>query len=184
MSDKPAAMVAIDDLASNIRNTMARAPDVFPPSMRRQCAQMVSHWLRMKMRGDVVIYPGMAKMAKWGQCSDRQARENFRRLRLYDVVLPVAYVRGGRRSTRFRLDLMALYRALVVAGSNPSAVLLEKIRNAAGNSEVNPEINPEVCEAKKPEEKPEATSAGIHTYGDPTQEGCTVIRFERRASHA
>lgn len=153
MSDKPAALVAIDDLAANIRSTMARAPDVFAPSMRRQVGQLVSYWLRKRLQGEPWIYPGMAKMAKWGQCSERQARENFSRLRNFGVVTPVSYATGGRRSTRFVVSLRALFRALVSAGANPSQALREKVEN--------PEVNPEVRGDEKPEVKPEPTSAGI-----------------------
>jgi hypothetical protein len=91
VGDKPFELVRVDDLARHLRTTMARAGDVFAASMRSQLSHIVSWFLRMRLAGAAYIHPGMAKMARWGQCSERQARENFSRLRQWDVVEVVAY---------------------------------------------------------------------------------------------
>lgn len=162
MSDKPFALVKIDDLAANIRSTMARAGDVFPPSLRRQTGSVVASFLRTKLAGIPFIHPGMAKMAKWGQCSERQARHNFGLLKRWGVVEVVEFPKGGRRASRFIVHLSAIEELLVEMGANPSAALCEKLFSAE-----NPEVNPEVILDKNPAVLPATTSAGIHTTGEP-----------------
>lgn len=175
MSDKPLEMVRIDDLASNLRSTMARVGDVFSPSMRRQLAQIVANYLRLKLRGEAFMHPGMAKMGRWGDCHERQARRNFAQLRAWGVVEIVAYPRGGRRSSRFVVHFGAIKRLLVEMGANPSLALCEKLNDAQ-----NPDINPDMNRAKNPDMCPDTMSAGIHTDGegkeDPSQ---VVIPFRR-----
>lgn len=161
MSGKPWAIVRIDDLKSHLRATLKKA-DV-PRSMQAQMVGIVGHYLRHRLSGWDAIFPGMKNMAEWGGCSERQARENFARLRLYGVVEPTGHEKGGRRrATEFRVSLVALKRFLITVRANPSPALIEKLETAdprPGNPEVNPEANPEAKPAGNPEEKPEATSA-------------------------
>jgi len=107
------------------------------------------------------IYPGMANMARWGECSEKQARTNFARLKLYGIVEPIACEKGGRRATRFVIHLPAISRFLVAAELNPSPALLTKLKNADPRSQ-----NPEVAHPLNPEENPEVTSAGIQVLSE------------------
>lgn len=180
MSDKPIALVKIDDLAANLRSTMARSSDVFPPSLRKQLSQIVSSYLRGRLSGAPFIHPGMRKMAKWGQCSERQARHNFSLMKRWAVVEIVAFPKGGRRSSRFVVHFAAIKALLVEMGTNPSTALCDKIRDAE-NPELNPEANPEANHAvpvpKNPEVCPAFTSAGIHTgKGSAPDEGERLVR--------
>ena len=176
MSDKPAELVRIDDLAANIRTTMARVGDVFSPSLCRQTAQIVSAFLRRKLIGEAFIYPGMTKMAKWGQCRERQARHNFSRLRQWGVVEVVGYPNGGRRASRFTVNFTALRLLLIEMGASPSAALMGKFRDAE-----NPAVNPAVNEAVNPAVGPALTAAGIHTSkGSPSEDCCKALKSALR----
>ncbi len=170
MSDKPIALVKIDDLAANLRGTMARASDVFCPSMRKQLAQTVAAILRQRLTGVEFIHPGMSKMAKWGQCSERQARRNFSQLEDWGVFTRVAFPMGGRRSTRFVVDFGALKSLLVEMGTSPSAALCEKLSEAMWAGK-NPDINPDIKGRENPDMRPDTMSAGIHIDGKAPSEG-------------
>jgi hypothetical protein len=160
VGDKPFELVRVDDLARHLRTTMARAGDVFAASMRSQLSHIVSWFLRMRLAGAAYIHPGMAKMARWGQCSERQARENFSRLRQWGVVEVVAYPKGGRRASRFVVHFSAIKMLLVEMGANPSTALCDKFRNAE-----NPALKPEFGGVRNPAVLPAFTSAGIPADG-------------------
>lgn len=66
-------------------------------------------------------------MAQMGKCSERQAKRNRAQLEAWEVLHPMTDQKGGRRATRFRVNLIALKRALVATGCNPSPELFEKI---------------------------------------------------------
>lgn len=123
---KPLALVQIDDMARHVQSTLARCPDPLGKSLIDQLRGLLMHCLRQHIRGDAA-YPGIAKMAKMGRCGERQAQRNARQLTAWEVLVPVADEKGGRRSTRYRINLTALKRALVMLGCNPSPALLEKI---------------------------------------------------------
>jgi len=157
--------------------------------------------MQWRVRGDQVIYPGMEKLAAWGECSERHARTHMRFLGdEWKAVRRVKYAQGGRRATRYQLSGEMLFRGLVARGCNPSPELREglskydlKPASPAGNK------NPEVGSKKKlseqalsavygtrpdqsqlvprnPEENPEVTSAG--SYKDTTTApGPNVLRF-------
>lgn len=161
MSDKPAALVRIDDLVANLRTTMARAGDVFPTSMRNQLAQTVSAFLRLSLADHPFIHPGMAKMARWGQCCERQARRNFGTFEAWGIVTVVAYPKGGRRASRFVVNFDAIRDTLVELGANPSKALCDKLRDAR-----NPDINPDIKADANPDICPDTMSAGIQTVGE------------------
>lgn len=166
MSDKPFSLVKIDDLAANIRTTMARVDDVFAPSMRRQVAQIVSFYLRKKLAGHPFIHPGMKQMGKWGQCCERQARRNFTCLKKWGVIEVVAFPQGGRRASRFVVNFTGLRQLLVEMGTNPSQALFDKLREAE-----NPDINPDMKAAENPDTCPDTMSAGIHTDREAPSKG-------------
>ena len=180
MSGKPPALAKIDDLVSNLRTTMARADDVFSPSMRKQLGQIVSSFLRMTLGGAPFIHPGMVGMAKWGQCCERQARRNFTQLRHWGVVQVVKYPKGGRRASRFVVNFSALRMVLVEMGTNPSVALLEKIRDA-GNPDINSDIQGDKSETGNPDICPDTMSAGIHTTKGNASERPKKVTF--RVTH-
>lgn len=165
MSDKPLALVKIDDLTNNLRSTMARAGDVFAPSMRKQLSRIVAEYLKLRLSGAPFIHPGMAKMAKWAGCHERQARTNFSRLKQWGVVEIVAFPKGGRRASRFVVNLLAVKMLLVEMGANPSKEFCDKLSDARDMALVgdeNPAQNPAVTTSKNPAVCPGSTAAGIH----------------------
>lgn len=167
MPGKPLELVIIDRFVSRLNDTIKRARTPVNASLRRQLCKLVSHALRQRLRGDDVIYPGMRQMAKWGEVSERMARENMRRIEAWGVAMPVAYTKGGGRSVRYVISLVALKRVLVSIGSNPSPDFLRSFADLP-NPEVNPEVFPEVL--------PEASSASIYT----TQEALANVMQLRR----
>ncbi len=141
MPEKPLRFVKIDDLAKHVQSTLSRAVEPLPQSLIRQLGGLISHCLRVHMRGDDAC-PGIKKMAGFGKCSERQARRNLRQIEAWLVMCPTQYIKGGRRTTRYWLDLMALKRALVCLGCNPSPALLEKIADAY--RDINPDMRADI----------------------------------------
>ena len=129
MSRKPLALVQIDDMARHVQATIRRAPDPVGDSLVRTLGGMLMHCLRQHLKGQWA-HPGIAKAAKMGRCSERQAQRNLRQLEAWGVIHPMADVDGGHRATRYRVNLVALKRALVLIGANPSKELIEKIEAA------------------------------------------------------
>jgi hypothetical protein len=126
MAEKPLIFVKIDDIAKHAQSTLERALLPLPQSLIRQTGGLISHCLRHHLSGNDA-HPGLAKMAKMGKCSHRQAQRNLRCLEAWGVMAPTAYLKGGRRATRYWLDLDALKRAMVTMGCNPSGVFCAKI---------------------------------------------------------
>ena len=110
---------------------------------------LLRHCLRKHLVGQMA-YPGIAKMAKMGKCGDRQARRNLRQLEAWNVLIPISDKKGGRRAPRYWLDLIALKRAMVLVGCNPSRELIEKI--AAVSDLLRPDIRADM--------RPDSMSAG------------------------
>jgi hypothetical protein len=131
---------------------------------------MVKHTYSMRQRGDFVIYPGMEKMAELADATDRTARSNMRILENWGVAIPVANAKGGGGSTRFTIDLKALFKALVAQGCNPSehlrAELCRSLVEARGNVYHLPNDNsraqhsPQVRNGGDPGKNPGNISAG------------------------
>lgn len=126
MSGKPLIHVQIDDMARHVQSTMRRATDPFGESLIRMTGGLLMHCLRQHALGNPA-HPGRKKMAAMGKCSEKQAQRNISILRNWLVMFPVSDEKGGRRATRYRLNLVALKRALVATGCNPSPDLFEKI---------------------------------------------------------
>lgn len=139
-SGPPEAVQAINKTIGLLRATLRRAkPRAIPRSLRSQTVGLVRHWLNWRLRGQTEIYPGMEKMAEWGECKEWQARENTRTLEAWLAVRPTAYAKGGRRATRFVLSGEGLFRALVDLGCNPSPTL----RNGLRQYDLMPALPPE-----------------------------------------
>lgn len=89
---------------------------------------LAKYWFTWRLRGQSEIYPGMEKMAKWGECQEWQARQNTRTLEAWQAIQPIAYAKGGRRATRYVFSGEGLFRALVHLGCNPSKELRNCLR--------------------------------------------------------
>ena len=199
----PEAVRRNAEFVSDLRICLKRAKPRLAASLRDQLIGIVKHHLAWKLRGHREIFPGMARLAHWAGVSERQARENMRTLECWSVVKSVAYARGGRRSTRYTVDLWALFRALVDLGCNPSSKLRSFMR---GNTEVDGCFMKETQNvshidaahnagrtsgpvrlhdlaagaARNPEENPEVSSAGIQRESAPSGLEPNVVRLTYR----
>jgi hypothetical protein len=172
---KPLALVQIDDMARHVQNTLRRCPDPVGESLVKMLGGLLMHCLRKHLGGHPA-HPGLAKMAGMGRCSERQAQRNLRQLEAWEVMFPVADVKGGRRATRYFVNLVALKRALVATRCNPSEELFEKIDAVA--QRVRGDIRGDI----KGDVRGDAMSPGIHTEMLPTQaKGFRVIGGGRDA---
>jgi hypothetical protein len=126
MSKKPLALVQIDDMARHVQSTLRRCPNGIGDSLVRTVGAVLTHCLRHHLAGNAA-HPGVAKVAALSRCSIRQAQYNLRQLEAWEVLFPVADIKGGRRATRYYVNLVALKRALVAIKCNPSEELFEKI---------------------------------------------------------
>lgn len=196
----PEAVRRNAEFVSDLRVCVKRAKPRLAASLREQLIGIVRQHLVWKLRGQHEIYPGMAKLAEWGGVSERQARENMRTLERWSVVESVAYARGGRRSTRYTVDLWALFRALVDLGCNPSPKLRLFMR---GNTEVDGRFMKETQNvshldaahnagrtsdpvrlqdrtagvSRNPEQNPEVSSAGIQRESASSGLESNVVRL-------
>ena len=118
---KPERLKKIDQCAGLVAAALRRGGQ--PKSLSRQTKGIISHWFRKLLDGEAEIYPGAKKMATWAGCEERTARENAAILRNWEVLIPRAYPKGGRRATRYVVDTERLFRVLVDQGANPSRKL-------------------------------------------------------------
>jgi len=58
--------------------------------------------------GEGVIRPGKKLLANRAKCSERSVASLLKRLRDAEILIPIAYLKGGRRATRYKLDLHKL----------------------------------------------------------------------------
>ncbi|CUH59371.1 hypothetical protein THS5294_00656 [Thalassobacter stenotrophicus] len=125
--EKPALVIEINRTVSQLRKTMRRNREMFPPSLRNQLSNLVGHSARIHARNLRYVHPGMKKMAEWGECSERQARANFSMLKAAGVIVPHSYGNGGRRAARFKINPIALKVWLVRQGAKPHPTLLARL---------------------------------------------------------
>ena len=128
-SGKPQNLVVIDDFARHVQNTMKGASERCAPSLIAQLGRAIKTFGRKRLAREAVIHPGMAEMAKWGGCKERQARKNFGALRDAGVFIVTAHAKGGHCAPRFAINLTMLFRMLVEVGANPSKKLEAKLRD-------------------------------------------------------
>lgn len=119
---------AINRLGARLRETLKRCDPPISDSLRLMIAHIAKDALTKSYRGDTEIHPGVAKLAKWGNCGERQARRNLRQMEAWEIVQPVGYLRGGKYATRFWVDLQAIIRLVMFRGANPHADLITEIR--------------------------------------------------------
>jgi hypothetical protein len=63
--------------------------------------------------GEGVIRPGREYLAKRAKCSIRSVASLLKRLREAGILIPIEYLKGGRKATRYKLDM---HRLLVWCG--------------------------------------------------------------------
>jgi hypothetical protein len=132
MSEKPLKLVNIDDMSRHVEAVMRRATTHLPKSLITQTGGMLRYCLRQHIAGNPA-HPGMAKIAKMGKCSERQAQRNMRVLEAWGVFCITAYGKGGRWAPRYWTDLDAMKRALISLGCNPSIDIVEKMELIRGD---------------------------------------------------
>ena len=124
---QPESLRQIDDLARHVGNTLRRADDPLPASLRLMLPRMIRHALRLS--NVIEMHPGADKVMEWAEVrSDRTARRLLSQLREAGVLRTMSYAKGGAgRATRYVFDVTALFRWLVRLGCNPSKALREKL---------------------------------------------------------
>lgn len=176
-TEKPEAIQERDDAIAHLMRTLARKKKDAPESFRKQLRALLAHWVNRRLRRDTCIYPGIAKMADWGECTPRQARNNLRRLERLRIVCPVGYVSGGRNmATELTVSILELRRWLIVGGFNPSKQLLEKLERLE-KYDVTSAEKAEINERKKAEKNPEMISARSTSIKDQPKLTASVVGF-------
>ena len=143
-SGTPPSVATISKVERRLRAAILRAR--MPPSLCRQAARMVGYAAHKRLRGHHSVYPGMERMAAWGQCTERQARRNFRVLEFGKVIHVVGARDGGfRMATEWIVDPEHLKRWLILTGANPSKELLDVLQTILVGGVPNPDMR-----ARKP----------------------------------
>lgn len=128
MSAQPETLRAVDDMVRHLRNSFARNHGAVTRSMEGQVLGLLSHWLRERLAGNDCIRPGVAQLAKWGRCSERQAQRNQRQLEQWGVIRIAADGHGGRSMRpAMTVHIDMLMRALVALAMRMSKSLVAKI---------------------------------------------------------
>ena len=142
---------AINRMGNRLRETLKRCDPELPDSLRLMAVHMVKEALTRAHLGHGEIYPGLAKLSKWGKCSERQARRNLRQIEAWQVAVPVCFQKGGRHSTRYWIDHEALVRSMMLMGANPHPDLVSEIRDhfeavrADTRADTRADIWPDTC---------------------------------------
>lgn len=133
-----------------LRETIRRAG--LPPSLARQGARMVGHYAHKRQRGFQAVWPGMEKMAEWGECGERMARKNFAQLEAGEVIRRVGAAKGGRRmACEWIVESGGLRKWLILIGANPSPTLFDLLDTILIGGAPRPETqreNPELATGK------------------------------------
>jgi hypothetical protein len=108
-STKPIFLQDWDKMTAGVFNAMCRNKSSFPQSVRTMFKAMLSHMGRAVMIGEALSV-SIADLAKWGGCSERQARRNLAELREAGVVEVLEGGQGGRGvEMRVAIHLNALH---------------------------------------------------------------------------
>lgn len=119
----------IDWLAKRWLETLKRCRPSMSNSMRKMLVEIIRESLKWGYRGDNVIYPGMKKLAIWGECSEKTARTNMRTLENWNLVEPVKYAKGGRNATHYCVDPTQIIKVAMTLGANPASKLMTATRD-------------------------------------------------------
>lgn len=120
---------AINRMGARLRATMRRCDPPLPDSLRLMAVQVVKEGILRGLQGYTEIHPGMKNFAKWGGCSERQARRNVRALENWGLITEVSHGKGGRNSTRYWVEPERIIRVLMIMDANPHPELIAEIRD-------------------------------------------------------
>ena len=120
---------AISRMGNRLRSTLRRCDPPLPDSLRLMAAQVVKEGILRSLQGHTEIYPGMKEMARWGGCSERQARRNVRTMEMWGLVAAISNSKGGYLTTRYWVDPEAIIRVSMILGANPHPDLIAEIRD-------------------------------------------------------
>lgn len=132
MSETETPLLNIDRMARLVEITMGRATTPLPHTLIKQTSALLRYCLRRHLTGNPA-HPGIAKMARMGKCSERQAQRNIRVLEAWGVVFAVSHAKGGRWAPRYCADIDQLKRTLIALGCNPSRQLINKMERVRGD---------------------------------------------------
>ncbi len=124
-----AKIKSINQMGARLRSTLKRCDPPLPDSVRLMAVQVVKEGIIWGLRGDAEIYPGMKNLAKWGSCSERQARRNVRVLENWGLMTIMSDGKGGRKSTRYLVEPEQIIRVAMTMRANPHPELIADIRN-------------------------------------------------------
>jgi hypothetical protein len=122
--EKALSAIAID---LDLRATLRRCDPPLGDSLLLMAVEIVREGMLLGYCGHAEIHPGMAKLAKWGKCSERQARRNIRELECWELAIPASFVKGGKHSTGYAIDPEAIIRIAQELGANPTVDLVTKL---------------------------------------------------------
>lgn len=120
---------SVERLAARIRTTLKRCDPPLPDSLRLTAARVVREGVLRGLQGYTEIYPSMKNFAKWGECSDRQARRNVRVMEGWGLLVPVSSIKGGKLATRYWVEPEAIIRMAINSDANPHPDLIAEIRD-------------------------------------------------------
>ena len=119
----------VNRLCGRISICLGRGEPDIPRHLRMIAVGFVREWMRQAIRGHAEIHPGNDKIGQWGGVKRRQAIYDVRQLENWGVLQRVAYPNGGRRATRFYVDVNQLIRVMQTMGCNPSQALVTEVRD-------------------------------------------------------
>lgn len=190
----PDAVKNINKAERLLRGAILRTE--LPPSLARQGARMVGYYAHKRLRGFQAVWPGMKKMAQWGQCTERQARRNFAQLEAGQVIRRVGAEKGGRRlATEWIVQPGEMKRWLILIGANPSPTLLGLIDTILIGGAPHPDAsgqNPDMegaeidpkTRTRNPDINPDTMSARSREIGNRPTGAASVAPAKRQGGHS
>lgn len=74
-------------------------------AIRDMLPEMVAAFRLARLEGDQAVSAGIDQLARWGKCSDRQARRHMRTLEAEGLVIDLENASGGhRKPLRWKID--------------------------------------------------------------------------------
>ncbi|WP_417729461.1 hypothetical protein [Roseovarius sp.] len=116
-------------LSKRLDQTLRRCDPPLTKTSRLILAKATIEFVRRTLLGATTIYPGMEKLARWGNCSERQARRVVRNLEGFGLLVPVAAQKGGKYATRYIVDIEGIVRFMMSRFANPHTSLIGQMRD-------------------------------------------------------
>jgi len=168
---------AINRMGARLRATLTRCDPPIPDSLRLMAVQIVKEGILRGLQGHTEIYPGMKKFAKWGGCSERQARRNVRALENWGLLTEVSHGKGGRHSTRYWVEPENMIRAAMAMDANPHPDLIAEIRDMRADmrADIHPGHEAGHMSAGSYDTTPAASPSRVPvSRGPKITSGCTI----------